>query len=146
MHPIDRIVVRQTVRMLQERISAQLKESLTESLFKVSPQQMVAECQAFVANMQHQGLVEELKNVNVQACTKYEIHDDKNRCLVRLMDKDDGDIKFIWLRGRRKAHKVGRAHLGNVFLAFSMLPARAERSITFQVKVERKLEKGLCRA
>jgi len=135
---LDRIVLRQSVQHLQQQIATSLSEAVSESLFDKTPQEMIARCDAMLADMHEKKLIgADLKAIDSKICTKYEIHDDKNRCLVRLMDENDSDIKFIWLRGRRKAHKIGRQHIGSVYLAFSAVPVPLKR-VVFQVQVETK--------
>uniref|UniRef100_A0AB39CE87 Uncharacterized protein n=1 Tax=Pseudomonas phage HRDY3 TaxID=3236930 RepID=A0AB39CE87_9VIRU len=136
---LDRIVLQQSVKHLQQQISERLMEAVQDNLFENTPQQLIASCNAMLADASDKNLLgAELSAIDSKICTKYEIHDAKNRCLVRLMDKNDSDIKFIWLRGRRKAHKVGRSHVGSIYLAFSARPVEATRRVVFQVAVESK--------
>jgi hypothetical protein len=136
---LDRVVLRQAVQHLQKQISERLHEAVGENLFGGTPQEMVARCDAMLEDMkQHKLIGVDLKSIDAKICTKYEIHDAKNRCLVRLMDENDSDIKFIWLRGRRRAHKVGRYHVGSAYVAFSAMPAAPTQKVVFQVSVERK--------
>lgn len=69
-----------------------------------------------------------------QMVTQYEIHDAKNRCLLRLMDKDGLDVKFIYLRGRRKAHKIGRQKLGLITMSYIINP-KADESLAVRATV-----------
>lgn len=70
-----------------------------------------------------------------EVVASYTIHDIKNQCIVRLLDKDGKRICDKIISGRRKAHKVGRCEIG-VFYTELELYTMPARRIQFTVKLD----------
>ena len=60
----------------------------------------------------------------------FRIEDIRNRCRVRMFSEDGKLVHTVTLRGRRKANKVGRSHLGAFFVEYEVLPVRPVYTIT----------------
>lgn len=129
MTPLEKINARRLLSHIQQKIEDVILAPRDE---KLEREEFGKRIGAYMDDLKTKGAIYDPFTTQVAA---YSIHDIKNRCVVRLNDKDGQKITDLKLYGRRHAHKVGRQQLGVVYTEFQMcLPAKR---IQFTVKLEK---------
>jgi hypothetical protein len=122
MNPLENVQVRLLLKTVSESVSQRVTDFMLNSKPTDTQEDLRKVCDQHFDQIKARHAVNDFQVGYARICTKFEVHDEKNRCFVRLMDKDDMDIQFVWLKGRRKAKKVGRQYIGSVFLEYSYTP------------------------
>lgn len=129
MNPLENMQVRRLMAHIQEQlaevVNGNLNSKLTSEDFGMRLDKYLDEIKSSRGVYDH----------CTEVVASYTIHDIKNRCVVRLNDKDGKRICDKIISGRRKAHKIGRREIG-VFYTELELYTMPARRIQFTVKLD----------
>jgi phage baseplate assembly protein W len=130
MTPLEKINARRLLNEIQKNIEGILSAPRDEKLEREEFGKRIGE---YMEDLKSSGAIYDVYHT-VQVAS-YSIHDIKNRCIVRLNNKDGQKIVDLKLYGRRHAHKVGRDQLGAVYTEFQL--CQPLKRIQFTVTVNR---------
>lgn len=131
MTPLEKINARRLLAHIQQQVEEIVLAPRDEKLEREEFGKIVGDYMEDLKT--HRGVYD----YTTEQVVTYSIHDIKNRCIVRLNDKDGQKILDLKLYGRRRAHKIGRSHLGTVFTELQLHTLPIAKRIHFTVTVNR---------
>lgn len=129
MNPLDNMQVRHLMAQIREQLAAtmngNLNSKLTSEAIGMRVDKYLDEIEVSRGFYDHY----------TTQVASYSIHDTKNRCVVHLNDKDGKCIFDKVIRGRRKAHKIGRNEIGVIYTKLDLFNMPS-RSIKLSIKLD----------